>query len=168
MSFLGVKNSDELKIDRQNREILSEYIPFEYQKEFLQSIGIKKLHDRIITMDEINIFLNQYSEIDQVKIITQRKEREKYLDKLLFTDDDTDDSIQYNIDESMKNITEHENSTNWMKNYPMVSDKESNQITAEGFNVIIEQNKILIRQNELIRRQNEKIIELLKKIKVRW
>ena len=162
MSFLGVKNPDEQRINTQNRQLLAENIPFQYQKEFLQSIGLNKLHEREITMDEINLFISQHPAISQAKETAQITQ-EKQENKALYTDYDTEQTIKQDIEQNMKNLANHESGTSWMKWGAMFGGSGADQITAAGFKAIIEQNKILIRQNELIRRQNEKIIELLSK-----
>lgn len=169
MSFLGVRSFSEQKIYDDNVKLLNTYIPFDYHGDFMRSIGMKKLHERQITIDEINIYISQHPSIRQASEKVQEYQQEvkikqvKREEKLLFTDLDTEESIKKDIKKNMKNLAGHEGGTSWMKWGAMLSGNSADQITAAGFKALIEQNKILIRQNELIRRQNENIIELLSK-----
>lgn len=164
MSFLGVRNASEQKIHQYNMELLRTRIPPQYYQDFFQCIGMKKTHEREITVDEINIYLSQHPNIRQTNPTVQTQQV-KTPNKVLYTEDDSDEAIKNDIEDNMNNLAGHESGTSWMKWGAMFGGNAADQITAAGFKALIEQNKILIRQNELIRRQNDKIIKLLSKDK---
>ena len=77
-------------------------------------------------------------------------------ERILFSDEMTDDQIRMLISQDMSNLAMHEAGTAWMSAGAHLSSS-TDQMTASGFKALIDQNKIMIRQNELIIRGLKKL-----------
>jgi len=78
-------------------------------------------------------------------------------ERILYSDEMTDDQIRMLISQDMSNLAMHEAGTTWMSPSTLRSLKATDQMIGSGFKVLVDQNKIMIRQNELIIRSLKKL-----------
>jgi hypothetical protein len=96
--------------------------------------------------------------------LRQKKESDtvqasKQDERILFSDDMTDDQIRSLISQDVSNLATHEAETAWTSPDTLHSSKSTDQMIASGFKVLLDQNKIMIRQNELIIRGLKRLTE---------
>ena len=80
-------------------------------------------------------------------------------ERILFSDEMTDDQIRMLISQDMSNLAMLEAGTAWMSLGTLLSLKATDQMIGSGFKALVDQNKIMIRQNELIIRGLKKLTE---------
>jgi hypothetical protein len=95
-------------------------------------------------------YLNISSAKQREKTTTYREQ--KTANKMLISDQMTDEEIKKHIQEDMVNLAMHESGTGWMRLGTILSMNSTDQMLGAGFKALIDQNKIIIRQNELILR----------------
>jgi hypothetical protein len=101
--------------------------------------------------------------LQQKRALSLRQKKEpapalvsKQDERILFSNEMTDDQIRMLISQDMSNLAMHEAGTAWMSVGAHLSSS-TDQMTASGFKALIDQNKIMIRQNELIIRGLKKL-----------